>query len=119
MNTLRIYLLIATLGIFGMSSRAFSQEVSSTASFIAMQCSASSGYPAEGYYSYAEDLVQTLSALSPEAQSRVLGYELNTVHDAVNKNGNTNNSGGAGPNNTLIEEADPSLLDKILSVVGL
>lgn len=96
------------------------QEVSSAAAFIAMQCSASSGYPVEGYYGYGERLALTFEQLSPEQQARVLGYELTPEHNAVNKAGNQNSSGGNGQNNTALPpEEEDTLLDRLLNWIGL
>ncbi|MAS93764.1 MAG: hypothetical protein CMO55_11285 [Verrucomicrobiales bacterium] len=114
----KIHLASLLTALFLFTGIARGQEVTSAASFIAMQCSVSSGYPADGYLSYAEGLVQTITALSPEAQARVLGYDLST-HDAVNKNGKTNSSGGNGSNTTIDPEDEPTLLDRLMDIVGL
>lgn len=116
----KIHLASLLTALFLFTGIARGQEVTSAASFIALQCSVSSGYPAEGYLSYAEGLVQTISALSPEAQARVLGYEVTAEHNAVNKGGQTNASGGTGQNNTAVEiDEEQTLLDRLISIVGL
>lgn len=92
------------------------QEVDGASAYLAMQCAASSGKPMEGYLDYARKLELTISLLSPEQQARVFGAELGTAHNAVNRAGKTNSSGGGSASQTeLPAEEEETLLDRLTS----
>lgn len=111
--------LLLCVALLAGTARASDPGPSAFALYVAEQCAASSGYPASNYTQYGSSLEQTISMLSSEQQARVFG-NLRRPHNAVNKAGKTNASGGGQNSQTALPAGtDPTLLDQILAALGL
>ena len=95
------------------------EEYDQTAIYFAIQCEKSSGYLAENYLEYGQNLVKTISLLTAEQQARVFGFELTKTETATNKAGHSNNSSGTQENGSQTEiPEEQQLLDKLLQWFG-
>lgn len=121
MDPLKYIIIIFLTGLCLVSqSRGQDAYLAGAAEFLAAQCGTSSGQPAENYLEYGRKLAKTISALTPEQQARVFGSELGSYHDAANKAGKTNASGGGSDSQTVLsEEETPTLTDRLKEWLGL
>ncbi|MDF1861871.1 MAG: hypothetical protein P1U87_16755 [Verrucomicrobiales bacterium] len=118
MKTCFTILSLLCVALLAGTARASDSEPSEFALYVADQCAASSGYPASNYLRYGSSLEKTISMLSSEQQARVF-ENLRRPHNAVNKAGKTNASGGGQNSQTALPDgADPTLLDQILAALG-
>ena len=116
----RISILVVAGCLFlGQVDDGHAQDYSPLAYYFAQQCAVSSGNSVENYLSYGAGLEKTVATLTPQQQANIFGFELTQAHNAVNRAGKTNGSGGGSLSQVAIPvEEQPTLLDQFLSFFG-
>lgn len=94
-------ILLIAAGLFLVAAPAHGQirDTEGSATLLAMNCSASSGFSASGYEEYSRRLARTIGVLSGEQQRRVFGYlptpvETTTATPTTEPTNTTTDSGG-------------------------